>query len=230
MKKLAQKVQFVHRIGAMILLLTITSCEKMADQASNDQTPITQEDSSIDRVQPIDTIPAPPPQRAPLEDISQEFGRVDEIEKYVLGRTIDEIKASPLTRLYTIKDRVMESEGIEWDAIEFHSNKNKKEIFFAESNWENKQLISRVNLLDDHIKVADGISINSTYQDIRSRVDTSRMNEFPDGYLILYDEAMKNLAYIMDIEDHPEFFYGFSSFDSIPGDLRIESIVINDLK
>ena len=124
------------------------------------------------------------------------------------------------------KDTVMtaeENDAITWKAKVFYLK--GKIAFIAETNWKNKNAISRITIFSSAIKTKSGICIGQRFQDIKSKVSDKIPSE-PDGYLSLVDKQDSAIYLSMNITKYPKLFYGVNALSDVPKSLKVESIII----
>lgn len=141
----------------------------------------------------------------------------------LLGLRIDEIPEF-YTKCYDVQDTIFESDdGVEWPGKNFVHN--GKIYFIAETNWQNTKKISQIELFSSAIEVRKGISTKKEFKEISSQI-LDEIPSMPDGYLALKDKENNHVWYFLDIDKHPELFYGIESTKKIPNNLIIDYILI----
>ena len=143
----------------------------------------------------------------------------------LLGKELGVVKNATYTPDVLVRDTTLESEGVTWPGLVFY--RNNRGIFLAETNWERKQTISRVIIIDSYVRSFSGIAVGSKFKDIRSGLSRS-IPSYPDGYLGLQDINNPGVTYFFDVDPNSKEAFGDVTFDTIPGDLEVTQIFIED--
>lgn len=150
-------------------------------------------------------------------ELSYEF-----IKTSFLGKKVNEL---PLLNCLKFKDSIITGdEGETWRAKEYYSK--DKLIFYIESNWQNKDLVSRITIVDSLVN--DKIKVGKSFKDIKKYI-AKNIPSVSDGYLILDYENDKSIHIQLDISNYSDtskLFYGIKSLNEIPNDLLVQSIII----
>jgi hypothetical protein len=141
-----------------------------------------------------------------------------------LGTPIDSL---PDIRGYEKRKEIMrdEYEAVpSWFGIEYKYQ--NKLMFFAESDWTNKNIVSRITVFSKEIKEGE-VYIGQTFGNVRNLI--GKKPSAPDGELYVALHKHPEINLILDISNE-EFgsplHFGAVSISEIPDSLRIESIVI----
>jgi hypothetical protein len=116
-----------------------------------------------------------------------------------------------------------ENESLFWNALIF--SRNHQKAFVAESNWQNKEQISRITIMDKQIPTTSGVHVGDRFEKIQAMVATTIPTE-PDGFLSLRDKNDPDIFYVMNIRGYPKLFFGVDRLSEIPGAVKVESIVV----
>ena len=113
----------------------------------------------------------------------------------------------------------------DWFGIEY-SYQNKL-IFIVESNWVNKNIVSRITLYSNEIKEGK-LYVGQTFGEIRN-LTKNKIQASPDGELCVVLKKYPEISILLDISNVPEtspLYYGGVSVSEIPDSLKVEAIVI----
>lgn len=117
-------------------------------------------------------------------------------------------------KMLHIKDSLFVGEDdTEWKGKCFFYN--QQIIFIAENNWNQKDSISIIQILDPGLKTTRGIGIHSLFSIAKSEINFDTWKNFPDGYIMFKDKNNPKLVYDfgateglvdmpLDIETFPE--------------------------
>ena len=147
--------------------------------------------------------------------------------KGLLGKPIIELRSNNISlkgESVTIKDTVLEDEGGNWNGTILYY-KNKGTVLF-ESNWQDKEHISRITLLDSWLKTSNGITIGSEFRDIEPVIDFKSWVNFPDGYIMFKDSVKNWIVYSMNVDAAAALLDQPLDQKTIPPTLKVESIII----
>ena len=140
------------------------------------------------------------------------------------SKKFDEVKSDlQFSKVFKIVKEVEESEDVQWDSYNFYNN--GKIIIKVENNWEDKKSVSRITFYDDYYHTRNNISSKSHFKDIRSLIDTNKLNNSSDGSLLFFDRKIKNLAYFLELDPNSQLYNGVISVKKIPNDLQLTSII-----
>ena len=150
---------------------------------------------------------------------------VNAIKNKLLNKNISTVKGlwHPCFQQKNTLIRDEENESLSWNALVF--SRNNKKIFAAESNWQDRQHISRITILDEQISTTSGAHVGDSFEKIQALVDSTIPTE-PDGFLSLRDKEDPDIFYTMDIRKYPKLYFGVGSLSEIPGSVKVESIVV----
>jgi hypothetical protein len=154
---------------------------------------------------------------------------VNGIKENLLSKKIS-IISNQWPSCFKEKDAVMvdeENDAINWKAKSYYSK--GKLAFIAETNWQNKDKVSRITIVDNKIKTVSGVCIGQAFGEISSKVSPKIPTE-PDGYLSLVDKEDESIRFVLNIKKYPKLFYGVKTLDQIPKSVLIESIVVVETK
>lgn len=150
---------------------------------------------------------------------------VNAIKENLLNKNILSIK-NPWHPCFQQKSTLIrdeENESLSWNALVF--SRHNKRAFVAEGNWQDRQQISRISILDEQIPTASGVQVGDSFEKIQALV-TSAIPPQPDGFLTLQDKDDPDIFYEMGIRKYPKLFYGVDRLSEIPGSVKVESIVV----
>lgn len=150
---------------------------------------------------------------------------VNAIKNKLLNKDISTIKNTwhPCFQQKSTLIRDEENESFNWNALVF--SRNNKTAFVVEGNWQDRQQISRITIMDEQISTTSGVSVRDSFEKIQALVDSTIPTE-PDGFLSLRDKEDPDIFYLMDISKYPKLFYGVDRLSEIPGSVKVESIVV----
>jgi len=142
--------------------------------------------------------------------------------KHWIGKPLKDIVS---TAQFVVKDTLMEGDDdVTWKAKAVYCNNNL--IYLAESNWQNKDKIYRITIVDKSVKEGN-IFIGQEFKYFAKAISTTIPNS-PDGYLFLKLEKDTSVYLQLDISSIKDsvLFYGISNVNQIPQNLKVESIFI----
>ncbi len=150
---------------------------------------------------------------------------VNAIKNKLLNKIISTVKGPwhPCFQQKNTLIRDEENESLSWNALVF--SRNNKKAFVAESNWQDRQPISRITILDEQIPTTSGVHVGDSLEKIQALVASS-IPATPDGFLSLRDKDDPDIFYVMDIRKYPKLFYGVDRLSEIPGAVKVENIVV----
>ena len=150
---------------------------------------------------------------------------VNEIKINLLHKKIDALKNpwAPCVQPTHTLIHDEENESLSWNALIF--SRNHQKAFVAESNWQNKEQISRITIMDKQIPTTSGVHVGVRFEKIQAMVATTIPTE-PDGFLTLTDKNDPDIFYVMNIRGYPKLFFGVDHLSEIPGAVKVESIVV----
>ncbi|RXK81426.1 hypothetical protein [Filimonas effusa] len=151
--------------------------------------------------------------------------KIESFARFVFSQNSDSlIKNECFLKDFVVKKLVEEDEGVEWDSYDLYFE--GKLVVKLENSWDDKKHISRITFVNDYFTTEKGISVNSTFKQIKKLINDTRLNESPDGFLIFYDSLMPDLAYTFEVDSNSPLFEGVTDMKKIPDTLRISSIVV----
>lgn len=160
-----------------------------------------------------------------------QVNNIEDIKSSIEGFNLKELRGARVflnNQQLSIKDTLISSEGEEWNALAFYFENNL--IFIAESNWMDKNNVSRITIYDSKVKTKNGIGVGDSYNKLSPYIIFDSWKDFPDGYIGFKDSEIDRLIYMMDVDSHQDIqdiLEGPISEETIPQELRIESILIN---
>jgi len=146
---------------------------------------------------------------------------------YLLNKPIDSLPNIENYKKEKITIEDDEEYSTNWFGIEYKYQ--NKLIFIAESNWVNKNIVSRITLYSDRIKEGK-LYVGQTVGNIRNLIK-NEISSSPDGYLFVILDKYPEISIQLDISNIPDtspLYYGGVNISKIPDSLKIESIVIMD--
>lgn len=136
------------------------------------------------------------------------------------------LKSLPCIQGLNSRDTILEGdEGVSWKAKAYY---HQQELgVLAESDWVNKDLVSRVTICSPQLKEGN-LFVGQRMKNIRSIINR-HVSASPDGYLFLSHKKQPNVSIQLDISqvsDTSKIFYGVETIDDIPDSISVESIII----
>ncbi|MET0637374.1 MAG: hypothetical protein ABWZ25_15190 [Chitinophagaceae bacterium] len=143
-----------------------------------------------------------------------------------LGKSMKDIRdaSSAFSKLYGIKDTIIEDEDISWYALVLEDKKNELQAIL-ETSWEKPDTIERIRILSPSITKGN-YKVGSEFRDILNEIDTQRLNDFPDGYLGLIARQDQRISFLMDLDFDSPLTRGVYSVNEIPDDLKVKEIIL----
>lgn len=142
----------------------------------------------------------------------------------IIGMNIEDVKFNNCF----LKDTILSSEGVSWKTkLLFKNIKSIKKIAIFESNYFDSTIVSRIKIINKSDELVDDLligHIGMDFSDLKKMVNNKRLNEAPDGYLILYNSKYSNILYEFDLPKDSELGFGIFSVDEIPDTLKLKSI------
>lgn len=139
-----------------------------------------------------------------------------------IGKNIDSVSD---TGIFSSTLEEMEYEGETWKIIRVKENGHNSMTF--ESNWQQKDIISRITILSPQIRL-NNIFVGQKIKYIREEISTKEQNN-PDGFLFFDLKKHNNIAIEIDMSNvspnSPIWFE--NNIKHIPGDMVVKSIVIS---
>ncbi len=159
---------------------------------------------------------------------SIQVNNIEDIKSSMVEYNLRDLKKSEVllkNQPLSIKDTLISSEGEEWNALAFYFENNL--IFIAESNWMDRNNVSRITVYHSKIKTKNGIGVGDSYRKLSPYIIFDSWKDFPDGYIGFKDKETKRLIYMMNTDFNENILEGPISKETIPQDLKIESIMID---
>ncbi len=150
---------------------------------------------------------------------------IEYLNENILNNNIKDIK-SKFPKDYFLKDTLIssnEDESLKWNGVIVL--KGEKEVCLLESNWLNKEKISRITVYSDEVKYTGNLSVGVSLKSIETYVDKKSLNESPDGYLFLKDKKNSNIIYSVENNTLNEI----RKYSDINQDFKIDEIIISSL-
>jgi hypothetical protein len=125
---------------------------------------------------------------------------------------------------YRTEDNIMKIDYMpeEWKGISFY-DKNNEVAFFLETSWASPDTIKRISIFNTNVK---NTYIDQKFNSIVNIIDTSRLNEFPDGELGLINKNDDRINFMMDVSNNYAITEGVSSYKNIPDTLEISYLIL----
>jgi hypothetical protein len=148
--------------------------------------------------------------------------------RHLLGKELSVVKNAAYDPSVLVSDTTFESEdGESWPGLVFYYN--NKRAFFAETNWKRKQTISRIIIVANDITTLSGITVGNKFRDISDKL-SKHIPSYPDGYLGLRDLNNPGVTYFFYLNANSKEAFGDITFDSIPGNLEVTQILMEDIR
>ena len=144
---------------------------------------------------------------------------------YLLGKTIDTL---PNIKKYKQEKIIIEDDeeyAPNWFGVKYLYRNQL--MFIAETNWENKNIVSRVTLYSNEIKEGK-LYVGQIFGNIRNLV-SNKIPTSPDGELCVILNKYPEITLQLDISNVPDtspLYYGGVSVSEIPDNLKIALILI----
>lgn len=154
-----------------------------------------------------------------------DFPTINDLKSALMGKKVGTINQAQFKCL-TIKRRTVVddyNEQVTWVALDFFYE--GKALFMAESNWVDKQTISRITIFDKRIVTTSGLGVGQKMSTLRTGV-AKKIPSGPDGELSVRDLKDPDIYYHLNLEGHKKLFYGASSLSEIPDQVVVKMIVI----
>ncbi|MBO9203993.1 MULTISPECIES: hypothetical protein [Niastella] len=147
--------------------------------------------------------------------------------KSLVGKPVKGLRSDNISLLgesMIVKDTVLEDEGVSWNgAVLYYKQQG---AILLESNWQDKEHVSRITLLDPLLKTRNGITIGSEYREILPVIDFKSWVNFPDGYIMFRDMKNPWIVYSMNTDSSAGLLNQPLDQKTIPGTLKVESIIV----
>ncbi|SHL81233.1 hypothetical protein SAMN05444266_10573 [Chitinophaga jiangningensis] len=146
----------------------------------------------------------------------------------ILGQKLEIVKRNAfLHTKYRLTDTVLEDEGVEWKALAVHDKVNNALLALLEANWQDSMHISRITIVDSSISIG-AFYVGATFKDIKAIVDTSKLNNSPDGELSFTCVNDSRIHFLMELPDSSPLAMGVGSLAEIPDELLVNGIVLQE--
>lgn len=126
---------------------------------------------------------------------------IEVLHENFLRKKVSDIK-NIVGDCYKLKDSVIyseENESISWNSVTLLDDSGN-ELSLLESNWENKQEISRITIYDEKIYYRGKQVINTKTEKIKDRVLEKSLFDSPDGLVALRDVENEEISYLIFTE------------------------------
>lgn len=146
---------------------------------------------------------------------------IESINDFFLKSKISALKYK-VNGCYKINNSVIvseENEQVNWKGAMILNEENE-DIFFLESNWVNKEIISRITIYDNKILFKNRNHVGMKVIALRDDIDENSLFDSPDGYVLLKDIVDENIRYFINTGE-----IVVKSFEDIE-DLTIDEIII----
>jgi hypothetical protein len=168
-----------------------------------------------------------------IESLSLEVSKIENTPDFsnvsdlicLLNKSIDSL---PTIGNYTQSKVCIEDDEsfVNWWSINYYYENTL--IFAAESNWENKNIVSRITLYSSIIK-ENNVYVGQTIGNVKNLINNN-IPVSPDGELFVILKKHKEINLKIDISkfsyNSPLYYGGITDITEIPDTLKIELIVI----
>ena len=144
---------------------------------------------------------------------------------YLLGKSIDSL---PKFEKYS-KEKIIIEDNEEsvpnWFGVKYLHKNNL--IFIAESDWMNKNIVSRITLYSNEIREGK-LYVGQTFGDVKN-LTKEKDSTSSDGELSVILNKYPEISIHLDISNIPDtspLYYGGVTISEIPDSLKIVSIVV----
>ena len=154
---------------------------------------------------------------------------IEWLSDYVFSLKFNEVSRDSILRSnFIITKNVEEDEGVEWKSYSFR--KNNKVVVRVENNWEDSMIVSRITFLGKDFVLNNGVTITTDFLTVKNNINLNNLNQSMDGELSLWDKTDKRIRYEYDVRNNKELYYGIKKIKDVPDTLKMESIVVHNIR
>ena len=143
------------------------------------------------------------------------------VDGVVIGKKIDDFIAEGQQR-YSVKKETMNMEGD--DYVIYNVYEGERKLYSVEPDFDNPDVIDRIWVYDSKCKTKEGIGVNSSLADIKSKYTIEYIST-EEGLSIHVKEIP--VAFIPDESKVPDNWWGKADYKKLPDNLPILKIIVN---